>query len=185
MTEKQDVILDHDYDGIQEYDNRLPNWWLAILYGTVVFSLAYWLFMHTFGIGNLQVEKYEHEMKAATEMLLAQSAGEEVTDESLRLMAELPETVSLGAELYSQYCAVCHSTKGEGLVGPNLTDKYWIHGGKPTDIHRVISEGVLSKGMAAWGSQLGPTRVEALSAFLLSIQNMEIPGKAAEGELMK
>jgi len=182
---KQDVVFDHDYDGIQEFDNRLPNWWLFILYATIIFSLGYWLFLHTYGVGDTIVEQWEDDMEVASERMLANASAGGITDESLRLAAGMPDKVAEGKALFSTYCVVCHGAGGEGLVGPNLTDPYWIHGGRPTDIHRIIADGVPAKGMAAWGSQLGPTRVEKLSIYVVSIMNTNVSGKAPEGELVE
>jgi cytochrome c oxidase cbb3-type subunit 3 len=172
--------MDHDYDGIREYDNRLPNWWLWILFGSIIFSLGYWLFFHTFGIGKLSAERYEAEMIAAAEARLG-GAGE-LSDESLILASSIPDRVEAGRQLYAQHCVACHATQGEGLVGPNLTDAYWIHGGRPMDIYKTISEGVIAKGMAAWERQLGPQRVQTLAAYVLTLRGKNLPGKAPEGQ---
>jgi len=179
-----DEIRDHDYDGIQEYDNRLPNWWLAILYGSIVFSLAYWLGFHTFDIGKLPRESYELEMIAAAEAQLARAAEGGTTNETLLLMSTIPDRVRAGEQLFLQYCAVCHQQDGSGSVGPNLTDDYWIHGATPMDILNVVTHGVAAKGMAAWGSQLGPRRVETVTAYVLTLRGLKRPGKAPEGELV-
>ncbi len=182
MSEYQpDKLRDHAIDGIEEYDNRLPNWWLFILYATIVFSVGYWLVFHTFEAADLPLARYDKEMVAAAEAQLARMAEGGLTDESLALMATVPETVAKGRDLFTTYCVACHLDQGQGLVGPNLTDGYWIHGGKPTDIHRTIDQGVIEKGMAAWGRQLGPTRVQDLTAFLLSIKGTNVPGKEPEG----
>ena len=175
-----DQVMDHDYDGIREYDNRLPNWWLWILFGSIIFSLGYWLFFHTFGIGKLSAERYEAEMIAAAEARLG-GAGE-LSDESLILASSIPDRVEAGRQLYAQHCVACHATQGEGLVGPNLTDAYWIHGGRPMDIYKTISEGVIAKGMAAWERQLGPQRVQTLAAYVLTLRSKNLPGKAPEGQ---
>jgi len=180
---EQDVVLDHDYDGIQEFDNRLPNWWLFIMYAAIVFALGYWLFLNTYGIGKTLVQRYDQDVKTAQELMLARASAGGVTDESLALSAQMPDVVSGGRALFETYCVVCHSDKGQGLVGPNLTDAYWLHGGKPTEILHTITHGVPSKGMAAWGNQLGTTRVEKLVAYVISIKNSNIPGKAPQGEL--
>jgi cytochrome c oxidase cbb3-type subunit 3 len=179
---KPDVLRGHDYDGIEEYDNRLPNWWLFILYGTIVFAVGYWLVFHTFQAADLPLARYDKEMVAAAEAQLARMAEGGINDESLALMATIPETVARGRELFATYCVVCHLDRGQGLVGPNLTDGHWLHGGKPTDILRIVTDGVPAKGMAAWGGQLGPSRVQDLVAFVLSIKNTNVPGKAPEGE---
>lgn len=180
---KQDQVREHIYDGIQEYDNRLPNWWLFILYATIVFSVGYWLVFHTFKVADLPIARYEKEMVAAKEAQIARMAEMELTDEALNLMATVPSRVEDGRQIFQTYCVVCHLEQGQGLVGPNLTDRYWVHGGKPMDLYNVVTNGVLEKGMAAWGNQLGPTRVQSVVAYVLTLRNTEIPGKAPEGEL--
>jgi cytochrome c oxidase cbb3-type subunit 3 len=105
-----------------------------------------------------------------------------LNNNALLLMASMDDRLQAGRELYDQYCVVCHTETGAGLVGPNLTDAYWIHGGTPMDIHRVVTDGVTAKGMAAWGNQLGPTRVNNVVAYLLTLRGNDVPGKEAEGE---
>lgn len=180
--ELQDQVLDHEYDGIREYDNKLPNWWLYTLYGAIVFSVAYWLVFHTFGVGKLPDERYVVEMTEAAEAQLARMDGQEIDDEALTLMASIPDRVAEGKEVWSTFCVVCHTESGGGSVGPNLTDAYWIHGGSPTDIHATVTHGVVDKGMAAWGDQLGPRRVQSVVAYVLTLKNTNAPGgKAPEG----
>jgi len=177
-----DRVLDHDYDGIQEYDNRLPNWWLYTLWGAIVFGVFYWLYFQTTGVGILPGERYELDMAKAAEAQLAAMEGQELTDDSLLLMADVSDRVAEGQELFKQFCVVCHLDQGQGSVGPNLTDNYWIHGGKPTQIHTTITVGVPDKGMAAWGNQLGPKRVLDVTAFVLTLKGTNVPGKEPQGE---
>jgi cytochrome c oxidase cbb3-type subunit 3 len=179
---QEENLREHAFDGIQEYDNKLPNWWLWILYGSIVFSLAYWLVLHTIGAGDLPHAALEKDMIAAAELQLARAAEGGLSNESLQLMTTIPARVAEGEALYLQYCAVCHQNDGSGSVGPNLTDDYWIHGNTPMDQHAVITNGVTAKGMAAWGNQLGPTRVELVTAYILTLQGKNLPGKAPEGE---
>ncbi|MFH1845139.1 MAG: cbb3-type cytochrome c oxidase N-terminal domain-containing protein [bacterium] len=178
-----DQLLEHDYDGIQEYDNKLPNWWLFIMYGSIVFAIGYWLVFETMQIVPNPLGRYELKQIEATEAQLARMAEGGLTNESLELMATLPTRVSEGEQLFRQYCVVCHLELGQGVVGPNLTDRYWVHGPEPLDIHYVVTNGVAAKGMAAWGRQLGPSRVEAVVAYVLTLRNTEVPGKAPEGVL--
>jgi cytochrome c oxidase cbb3-type subunit III len=178
----EDTLREHTFDGIEEYDNKLPNWWLWILYGSIVFSLGYWLYFHSLGAGKLPHESFRVEMQAAAEAQLARMADGGVTNQSLMLMSELPDLLAAGREVYDQYCAVCHGDQGGGTVGPNLTDPYWVHGGAPLDLHRIVVDGVPAKGMAAWGNQLGPTRVQNVVAYLLTLRDKNLPGKAPEGE---
>ena len=182
---RADQVREHSYDGVQEFDNRLPNWWLWTLYGSIVFAVIYWLVFHTLGLAPLPRERYQQSVIKATQAEIERLEAEGVTNESLALMATLPDKVSEGAALFRQYCAVCHSDKGQGKVGPNLTDAYWLHGGQPLDILNTVTNGVTAKGMAAWGRQLGPRRVQAVVAHVLTIVDTNVPGKAPEGELYK
>lgn len=181
--DKQVKVRDHSFDGIQEFDNRLPNWWLWTLYGSIVFGIGYWILFHTLAVMPHPTERYEADMKAAEEARLERASAGGVSNESLELMASMPEQVAEGNKHFQTYCVVCHLDQGQGLVGPNLTDQYWLHGGAPMDILKTLTDGVPAKGMAAWGGQLGPRRVEQLTAFVLSIRNTEVEGKAPQGDL--
>ncbi|MEW6743720.1 MAG: cbb3-type cytochrome c oxidase N-terminal domain-containing protein [Planctomycetota bacterium] len=177
-----DSTLGPRYDGIEEYDNRLPNWWLFTLYGAIVFALGYWLYFHTLGAGPTLEARYQAEVAAHAEAQLARMAGQELTDETLLLMSQVTSTTQEGRQIFEQHCVQCHNTNGEGNIGPNLTDAYWLHGGKPLQLLKTVTEGVVAKGMQAWGSQLGPTRVQKVVAYALSIKGKNLPGKAPEGE---
>jgi cytochrome c oxidase cbb3-type subunit 3 len=181
-TYQPDRVLDHDFDGIQEYDNRLPNWWLWTLWGAIVFSLGYWLVFHTYGIAKNPLAKYEAQMEGAAPS--ADLAARGLGEADLVAMSTDPEVLAAGKAVYAQYCQVCHLAQGQGLVGPNLTDEYWLHGGSAVDIHKTIVNGVVEKGMAAWGRQLGPERVDAVTAHLLTMRGTNVEGgKPPQGEL--
>ncbi|MEM9553605.1 MAG: cbb3-type cytochrome c oxidase N-terminal domain-containing protein [Acidobacteriota bacterium] len=180
---EQGKVREHSFDGIQEFDNRLPNWWLWILYGSIVYSIGYWILFHTLEVVPHPTGRYEADMRAAEEAQLANLAAGGVTNESLAMMATMDDMIAEGREHFVTYCVVCHSDQGQGLVGPNLTDEYWIHGGSPMDIRQTIMDGVPSKGMAAWGGQLGPRRVDQAVAYLLTIRDTNVEGKPPEGEL--
>jgi cytochrome c oxidase cbb3-type subunit III len=184
MSESEkDRILEHGFDGIREYDNKLPNWWLYILYASIVFAVGYWIVFQTLGLANLPLARYRIEMAKAAEAQLAKMKGQPVTNESLLLMAAVPERVAEGSAIFTQYCVVCHNANGQGNVGPNLTDNYWLHGGRPLDILNTITKGVPEKGMVAWGGQLGPARVEKVATFVISLRGKNLPGKAPQGTL--
>ncbi len=170
-----DVI--HEYDGIEEADNDLPQWWLGLFYACTLFAVGYWFYYHVYNVGPLTMEAYAKE--------LADSVGEggEVSEELLLALMEDPDAIAEGSALFVANCVVCHNAKGEGNIGPNLTDPYWIHGGSPVDIHRVIDQGVLSAGMPAWGSLLGPEKARQVTAYALTLRGTNIPGKQPQGEL--
>lgn len=181
----RDLETGHDYDGIREYDNKLPNWWLATLFLSILFAVGYWLYFHTLAVGQDQMAEYHAEMAQAAEVAAARAKDRgEVTDESLAAMAAVPATVEAGKALFGQYCAACHGPDAGGLIGPNLTDGYWLNGhGKPTDIRTIVASGVTAKGMPAWEPMLGAEKVEQLTAFVVSLKDKNVPGKAPQGEL--
>ncbi len=179
---RQDTILTHEFDGIQEFDNRLPNWWLWIMWGSMVFALLYWLVFHTLELRDLPRADFETSMQVAQEAELARMAAAGMNDETLWAMSQMDTKVAEGREIFSKHCVACHLDQGQGMVGPNLTDNVWIHGCKPMDLLNTVYEGVAAKGMPAWLNQLGPTRAQSAVAYVLTLRNTNVPGKAPEGE---
>jgi cytochrome c oxidase cbb3-type subunit 3 len=176
--EIQGEIL-HVYDDIEEADNNLPAWWLLTFYGAVAFGLVYWFYYHEYGIGKLQPQRYADAVAAE------EAQRSIVTDESLEALTSDSGALAAGQEIFNAQCVACHDTKGQGRegLGPNLTDKYWIHGGAPTDIYATITNGVAAKGMPPWAPILGEQGVKEVAAYLLTLRNTEVPGKAPEGEI--
>ncbi len=169
----------HEYDGIIEHDNKLPLWWLATLWLCTIFGVGYWAYYHSFAIGLNQEQLLEQEIKADQEKQKQQNQGFNPND--LLAMSKNPEEVALGANVFATNCVACHGAKGEGIIGPNLTDSAWIHGDKPEEILHSVANGWIEKGMMAWEPSLGPKRVRAVTAYLLSIKDTNVPGKAPEG----
>lgn len=182
MTDR-DELRDHSYDGIQEYDNDLPKWWVWLFLITIIFALIY-PFIYDFGPGEFASESIEAEvlaMKKSQESAIT-SRGEISEDSLLKLTAN-SKVLSEGQQIFSTRCMACHGDKGQGIIGPNLTDDFWINGGKITDIHKVVSNGVLAKGMLAWKDQLTPDQLNSVVAFIWSIHGTNPPNpKAPEGE---
>jgi cytochrome c oxidase cbb3-type subunit III len=181
MTEKKiDQLLASDYDGIQEYDNDLPRWWVWLFALTVIAGVAWAGYVHVF-------ESPTDEELLASEMLQLASqraahAPKISGAEALLAIAADTSRAAKGQSKFVERCAACHGQKGEGLVGPNLTDEYWIHGGEIDQIHSVIVNGVLAKGMLAWKGVMPDSEIEDVTAYLWSIRNTNLPGKAAQGE---
>ncbi len=180
----QDTVKEHVFDGIEEFDNKLPNWWMWLMYSSIVFALLYWIVFHTLEVRPLPREKFAQEMLEAQEAELARMEKAGVSNESLMLMVDIPAKMEEGRELWVKHCVACHLDDGRGLVGPNMTDNYWIHGCEPMDHLKVVYEGVAAKGMPAWLNQLGPSRSQAVVAYLQTLRGTNVEGgKAPEGEL--
>lgn len=168
----------HVYDDIEEEDNHLPNWWLGILFGAIVFAFGYWFVFEVTKASPNPLEAYRAETAAAEKR---RAEASPVSDEPLVVLAKDAATVAEGRTTFVSTCAPCHGAQGQGIVGPNLTDGYWLHGGKPLDIHKSITNGYPEKGMRAWGPVLGPSRVRSVAAFVLSIRGQNLPGRPPQG----
>ena len=159
-------LLDHSYDGIQEYDNPLPRWWVLLFWLTILATPIYILYYH-YGPGPLAVERYDAEMiafydKQAEELL----ALGEITESTLVGLMDDPSMMNSGKKIVQGKCATCHGMFGEGGIGPNLTDGYWLQGAQLLDIYRTVREGVTDKGMLAWERQLRPAELLAVSSYV-------------------
>jgi len=162
-------LLEHNYDGIQEFDQKLPNWWLFTLYGAIVFSVVFWIVRHQWMNDRYDFTKLETQL-AMVEDAKMQETLAILNDDTLHGFSEDPQWVAAGNVTFQQNCAACHKPDLSGLIGPSLTDSEWIHGGNPTDIFHTITNGVPEKGMPTWGGPLGPKKIAELVAFILSKQ---------------
>jgi cytochrome c oxidase cbb3-type subunit III len=175
-------LLEHEYDGIREYDNPLPGWWVKLFWASFVFSIGYGFHYHLSGNGRSVVDAYQQEMAAAREEQARRTLGESVNEEGLgKLMLDASMMADAKA-IFSQRCVVCHGEQAQGVIGPNLTDSHWLHGkGTLMDIHQVVNEGVPAKGMPAWKLQLSAVQVRELAAYVGAQRGKNLPGKAPEG----
>jgi cytochrome c oxidase cbb3-type subunit 3 len=173
----------HEVDGIAEYDNKLPNWWLYTLYGTILFGVGYWYWFQTIHAGASPEEAYRAEIeRVASEQAMTMKVGA-ATPEALSSMSRDANAVSLGKQVFVSTCAACHRADGGGNVGPNLTDDFWLHGSAPEKIYRTVASGVPDKGMPAWEPQLGALKTQAVTAYVLTLRGTHVSGgKAAQGE---
>ncbi|MBW8782638.1 MAG: c-type cytochrome [Verrucomicrobia bacterium] len=170
----EDPVRHHVYDGIQEYDKRLPNWWLLTFYGAIVFSIIYWLVTQHFPSST--DESRLHAEMAAIETAKLASSSATLDDATLWKMSRNPAFVDAGKITYNATCASCHNAALTGGIGPNLLDEVWIHGGRPTEVLATVTDGVLVKGMPGWGPVLGSQKVSEVVAFIMS--RHDAPGGA-------
>jgi cytochrome c oxidase cbb3-type subunit 3 len=183
--EYPDILLDHNYDGIQEYDNPMPGWWKWIFVVTVI-----WSFIYVFGIMLGYVPSYEEKLAAGQAEIQARqaeakAAAPEVDAELLKATQGDAEKMATAEAIFKTSCATCHGKKGEGLIGPNLTDNYWLHGGKLMDIYGVLINGVPDKGMPArGGAAMSDEELIAVVAYVGTLPETDVEGgKEPEGEL--
>ncbi|HBQ17262.1 MAG TPA: cytochrome oxidase subunit III [Myxococcales bacterium] len=174
----------HVYDGIEEADNALPMWWLWTFYGAIAFAIGYWFVYEEFEMASSTPELF-------AEAMAARAAAGDVDAETLQVLAGDAATVAEGRETFQTTCAACHGAEGQGQIGPNLTDDAWLHGGGPLQIYGSILDGISSdrarlagsSGMPEWGAALGQRRVQAVTAYLLTVRNTNVQGgRPAEGE---
>lgn len=182
-SESDRLLLDHEYDGIRELDFPLPRWWLMIFYATIVFGVGYaGYYMAGPGPGQLE------ELSSAMKEIEAKKAAVQANDSRAGRPDDwtaAPERLAAGKLVYVGKCVPCHGQSGEGAIGPNLTDDYWIHGdGSPQSIAKVVREGVLEKGMPAWNEMLSADELRDVVLYAASLRGSRpANAKAPQGEL--
>tara|TARA_R110002049_G_scaffold252279_1_gene427498 strand:- start:1391 stop:2266 length:876 start_codon:yes stop_codon:yes gene_type:complete len=185
MEEEHEIILDHNYDGIQELDNDLPPWWVYLFYAGIIFAVVYLARFHVFNDYN-QITEYEQEVAAAKIEIEAykKTAKGLVDANTVELLTDAAD-ISAGKKIYGTSCVACHLSDGGGSIGPNLTDEYWILGGGIKNVFNTISEGGRNgKGMVAWKQILKPLERAQVASYVLSMQGTTPANpKAAEGEI--
>ena len=183
ISEEKDIMMDHAFDGIVELDNPTPAWFMGLFYSTILFAVVYLLNYHVFEWSPLQDEEYAIEMKAAdvTKAAFLAKSGELIDENTVKVSTD-PGVIAAGKAIYTQNCVACHGNLGQGIVGPNLTDDSWIHGGTVNAIFKTLKYGVPEKGMIAWEKTLTPKQTSDVSNFILSLQGSNPPNpKAAQG----
>lgn len=185
VDKEETILLNHNYDGIRELDNHLPPWWLGLFYGGIVFGVIYLLNYHVWHWSPNQADEYNIEVAEAQKQIEAyqEKVGNSI-DENNVTTATDANALAKGKEIFTGKCAACHGMAGEGGVGPNLTDAYWIHGGDIKDVFKTIKYGVPQKGMIAWQAQLKPNEMQDVASYILTLQGTK-PANAKEpqGEL--
>ncbi len=187
IEEEGEIILDHNYDGIRELDNKLPPWWVYMFYATIIFAVVYLARFHVFGDYN-QDQEYEQEVAEAKIAIeeYKKTAKDLVDATTVEVLTD-PSDLTAGKTIFETNCVACHMADGGGGIGPNLTDNYWILGGGIKDIFNVVSEGGRDgKGMISWKQVLKPVEIAQVSSYILTLQGI-VPAnpKAAEGEIWR
>jgi cytochrome c oxidase cbb3-type subunit 3 len=184
VEREQEIMFDHDYDGIKELDNKIPPWFNILFYGTIVFGIIYLLVFHVFHLEPLSAGEYIEEVRAADlqrEELI--KTGAFVNEDNVKQLTD-PASIQAGKDIFMKNCTPCHGMNGGGIIGPNLTDDYWINGGGIKNIFKTIKYGVPAKGMITWQNLLNPKQIEEAASYVMSLHGTNPPnGKPPEGNL--
>lgn len=187
-NKNEDKLLNSNYDGIEEFDNSLPRWWVNLFYITIIFGVVYTIYFH-FGFATMPQDQVAQDLAALGELhnkANSSQTNQTQVKQDLMVLVQDEKALAVGKSIYDGKCSVCHGPQGQGLIGPNLTDNYWIHGGKITEIKAVVENGVLDKGMLAWKSVLKSEELESVVAYIWSLKgtNPSNP-KAPQGDLVE
>ena len=177
------VDVGHAYDGIRELDNRIPPWFNYLFAITVIFAFVYMTDYHVLGISKLSADEYLEEVAAANlQRKIIMASGGTINENALIPLND-SESIKEGSENYQKFCTSCHGPQAGGLVGPNLTDEFWIHGGGIKNIYTVIKKGVPAKGMISWELVFSQKQIQNIGSYVLTLQGTNpLGGKAPEGE---
>lgn len=183
LEKEEELIIPHAYDGIHELNNPVPTWFNVLFYGTIIFAAGYLYYYHVGEYGPKQDQEYENEIvkAAADKRAYLAKSGEKFDENSVKIDASL---VANGKQVFANSCKPCHGENGQGIIGPNLADEYWIHGGKVGDIFKTIKYGVPAKGMVAWEKNLTAKNIAELTNYIISLKGTHpANAKAPQGEL--
>ena len=185
IEQEADIMMDHDYDGIKELDNNLPPWWIYGFYFTIIFAVVYLFHFHVIGTGDLQLAEYNEQIAQGKRDVDAyRKKAANLVDENNATLLTDKGSLSAGKATFVANCVACHGANGEGGVGPNLTDDFWIHEGDIKDIFKTLKYGYPEKGMKAWEQDLGARQIHEVASYVKSLQGTKPANpKAQEGEL--
>jgi len=188
LDREDEIMTDHEYDGIKELDNHLPPWWVWLGYMTILFAVVYSTYYWWTDLGSDQYQEYASEMQYQRNQKedVAKKLALTFDETNVKVLTDAGK-IAEGKAIFQKDCIACHLADGGGSVGPNLTDKFYIHGGTPTDMYTVIKNGVLEKGMLSWKDKYSPFQMQSIMSYIKT----EIEGttpktpKSPQGEEVK
>ena len=177
IEEEKDIMIQDSHDGIIELDNPTPPWFMYLFYVTILFGVIYLINYHVLQDGNIQETEYKNDMaKAEKERNIYLKKFAKSINENNVTLVKSKKDLQAGASVYLSNCVACHGNLGQGGVGPNFTDRFWIHGAGIKDLFKTITNGVPEKGMIAWNKTLNPLQIQQVASYILSLQGTNPPG---------
>jgi cytochrome c oxidase cbb3-type subunit 3 len=184
IENEESILLHHDYDGIKELDNHLPPWWVNLFYGTIGFAAVYLLIFHVFNYAPLPIDEFKEQIAVANIQVenYRKTMANSIDESNVTLLTKVEE-IEPGKTVFTNNCKACHGGGGEGGIGPNLTDEYWLHGAGIKNVFKVVKNGVPAKGMIAWNTKLTPLEMQQVASYVISLKGSKpLNPKAPQGE---
>jgi cytochrome c oxidase cbb3-type subunit 3 len=177
IEEEKDIMIKDSHDGIIELDNPTPPWFMYLFYLTILFGVIYLIQYHVIQDGNIQETEYKNDMAIAEkERAIYMKKFANTVNENNVVIATSKKDLKEGSTIYNTNCVACHGNLGQGGVGPNFTDRFWIHGAGIKDLFKTITNGVPEKGMIAWNKTLNPLQIQQVASYILKLQGTNPPG---------
>jgi cytochrome c oxidase cbb3-type subunit III len=176
-------ILDHNYDGIREYDNPMPFWWSALFWASFLFSVPYFIYYHV-GVGPTLNDNLEVEVGEFVEAQAAALGDLKPDAATILTLVQNDAKLKTGASvMFRANCATCHGPEGGGRTGPNLTDDAYLNVKTPEDIFTIIRDGVVAKGMPEWKKRYSEPQLVLLASYVASLRGTK-PAESKEAQGM-
>ena len=184
LSMEKELVMEHTYDGIAELDNPTPPWFMYLFYSSIVIAVSYMIMYHVVGDGQIMTTEYAQENVEADQANIAymKKYANSINENNVIVLTDA-KSIEDGEKIYAKNCVACHGDKGQGGVGPNLTDEFWLHGGSTKDVFHTLMEGVPEKGMISWKKTLNPIQIQHLVSFLSRFQGTNPENaKAPQGD---
>jgi len=184
MSRRKERLLDHSYDGIQEYDNPTPGWWHMLFIGSVFFSVIYVMFWHFSELSWMPKDALARDQQSYYRLLFSEIGELEGDEQTLKDYMAKSDWMAFGRSVYLANCAQCHGGEGNGINCPNLTDERWINVKTLPDVYTIVTDGVASKGMPAWKNRLSQNERVLVAAYVATLRGAPKPGRPPEGNVI-
>jgi cytochrome c oxidase cbb3-type subunit 3 len=169
VEREDEILMEDDFDGIKELDNKIPPWFNLLFLITIIIAVLYMLNFYVFKTGKLQYQEYDEEMRQASiEKAELIKSGALVNENNVTRLMDAA-SLTAGRDIFKANCVPCHGPEAGGVIGPNLTDDYWIHGGGIKNIFHTITYGVPAKGMISWQTQLNARQIQEVASYVMSL----------------